>query len=212
LPIYRLTDKIWFPPAEDAEGGIVAFGADLRPERLLLAYQSGIFPWYSEDEPIIWWSPDPRFVLQPEELRISNSMGQLLRKKYYQVTFDQNFESVIYACADAKRKGQQGTWLTEDMIQAYIQLFHTGHAHSCEVWKDGILVGGLYGVTIGKVFCGESMFHLKSNASKYGFISMVNKLIQEGIILIDCQVHTTHLESLGAKHISRKEFLTILRK
>lgn len=213
MPIYRLNHEIAFPHPEGAEDGIVAVGGDLRPERLLLAYESGIFPWFSENEPIIWWSPDPRFVLLPDHLKVSKSMQQLLKRQHFKVTFDISFEAVIDACAAKPREGQEGTWITQDMKEAYIALHQQGWAHSVEVWNTkGELAGGLYGVSLGSCFFGESMFHHESNASKYGFIVLVNTLKEKGFTLIDSQVHTSHLESLGAQEIPRTSFLQLLSR
>lgn len=209
--MYLLTDKIAFPPVtETSPEGILAIGGDLQPKRLLLAYQNGIFPWYSSDEPIIWWSPDPRMVLFPEELKVSKSMKQLLRRNAFSVTYNQAFEEVIYACAMIHRPGQDETWITTEMEEAYIQLHKMGIATSVEVWRDEKLVGGLYGIDLGHVFCGESMFSYESNASKYGFIQLVKKLQQEKYQLIDCQVYTDHLASLGAREVPREVFLSYL--
>lgn len=208
--MYYLGDEMVFPEVCDAtKDGLLAFGGDLSTERLVLAYQNGIFPWYNDEEPILWWSPDPRFVLFPEKLKISKSMKQLDKKNIFQVSENKEFEEVIRSCATINRSGQPGTWITEDMINAYIQLHRLGYAKSVEVWKEGALVGGLYGVDLGNgVFCGESMFSTVSNASKLGFI----KLITNGNFqLIDCQVYTQHLESLGAEEISRSEFLKYLK-
>ena len=202
-----------FPSIENSDAdGLLAVGGDLSSERLLLAYRSGIFPWYEEDQPILWWSPDPRMVLFPEDLKVSKSMRQLFKKQTFQVTYNQNFEAVIENCAEIKREGQRGTWITDEMISAYIQLHKQGFANSVEVWEDEKLVGGLYGIYLKekKIFCGESMFAKVSNASKYGFISLVKRLEQEGVKLIDCQVYTPHLESLGAYEIHREEFLSYL--
>ena len=201
-----------FPPVEGSEEGIVAIGGDLSTERLLLAYRSGIFPWFGQDEPILWWSPDPRFVLFPDELKISGSMQRLFHKNAFEVTYNQAFAEVIANCAAVKRSGQQDTWITAEMIEAYIGLHKKGHAHSVEVWRNKQLVGGLYGIISGKIFFGESMFHTVNNASKYGFITFVKKLQQENFILVDCQVHTQHLESLGARFIGRREFIAIVNK
>lgn len=213
MPIYRLNHEIAFPHPEGAEDGIVAVGGDLRLERLLLAYESGIFPWFSENEPIIWWSPDPRFVLFPDLLKVSKSMQQLLKRQHFKVTFDTSFEAVIDACATKPREGQEGTWITQDMKEAYIALHQLGWAHSVEVWNaKGEMVGGLYGVSLGSCFFGESMFHHESNASKYGFIVLVNILKGKGFTLIDSQVHTSHLESLGAQEIPRTSFLQLLSR
>lgn len=201
-----LNDKIEFPEVTEASAdGLLAIGGDLSSERLLHAYKSGIFPWFETDEPILWWSPDPRFVLYPEDLKISKSMKQVLRKNTFEVTINKDFKSVIENCAIAKRQGQLGTWITDAMIEAYIKLYELGYAKSIEVWQNDALVGGLYGIDLGnKLFCGESMFAKVSNASKVGFITFVQN---SNYKLIDCQLHTNHLQSLGGKHISRLEFL-----
>lgn len=212
MPIYRLTNELIFPDAEEAENGIVAIGGDLSTDRLILAYKSGIFPWFSADEPIIWWCPDPRFVLVPKELVVSKTMKQLIKKNTFQVTMNKNFAHVIHACSTTFRHGQEDTWIGNEMEEAYINLHKKGIAHSVEVWQNGEIVGGLYGLIIGKVFFGESMFFTVSNASKYGFIWLVNHLIDIGIELIDCQVETEHLASLGAKIIPRNDFLELLRE
>ncbi len=195
---------------EGAEDGIVAVGGDLLPERLMIAYHSGIFPWFSEGEPIIWWSPDPRFVLFPERLHISKSMRRVLNGDELRVTFNQNFEAVISECKGIPRDGQEGTWITDEMQLAYIRLHELGHAQSVEVWKDDELVGGMYGVDLGTVFCGESMFSKVSNASKLALIRFIQQFQKDGGKLFDCQVHSEHLVSLGAEEIDRKEFLTYL--
>lgn len=217
MPIYFLDDKLYFPDVETAtREGILAVGGDLSTERLLLAYSSGIFPWYAEGEPILWWSPNPRFVLFPKELKVSNSMRQLINKNYFNVTFNQAFADVIKACAKVKRnylsEEEQGTWINNNMIEAYNLLHQKGYALSVEVWHNNELVGGLYGVKLHNCFFGESMFHTMSNASKYGFIFLVRQLANEGVAIIDCQVYTKHLESLGAKHIPRKDFIDILKQ
>ena len=190
----------------------MAIGGDLSEELLLEAYHRGIFPWYDSTQPILWWSPDPRMVLFPEKLKVSSSMRRLLKKEAFQVSFNQNFAQVIEACSSVPRKGQDGTWITEEMQRAYIRLHQRGWAHSVEVWEEKQLVGGLYGVYLAdkKVFCGESMFSRRSNASKFGFIKWVEKLQEEGVRLIDCQVQTAHMESLGAEEISRADFLKYL--
>lgn len=209
-----LDDSLYFPPVHNAdEHGILAFGGDLSIKRLLLAYRSGIFPWYNEDDPtILWWSPDPRFVLFPGKLKVSKSMRQIIRKGVFRVTYDQNFREVIVACKYIKRRGQYGTWITDDMVEAYCRLHEKGFAHSVEVWSsENQLVGGLYGVSLGRCFFGESMFNKMSNASKTGFISLTQNLTKLGIELIDCQVHTQHLESLGAENIAREHYLTFLQ-
>jgi len=207
--IFRLDRRIIFPnPSLAEEDGLLAVGGDLSTNRLLLAYQNGIFPWYNDDTPILWYSPHERFVLFPNELKVSKSMRQVLKSDRFTVTSDQNFADVIDACSSAGRKGQDGTWITDDMKQAYIRLHKEGHARSVEVWKDEKLVGGLYGVQVGEVFCGESMFSKVSNASKVALISLCNT---DKYKLIDCQVYTEHLESMGARMISREEYLRILQ-
>jgi leucyl/phenylalanyl-tRNA--protein transferase len=207
LPVFALEKKLYFPPANLAEhDGLLAIGGDLSPERLLLAYKQGIFPWY-EGEYILWWSPDPRFVLFPGELKISKSMRALLKKNAFDFTINNAFDKVIHHCKNIKRLGQRGTWITDEVEAAYIRMHELGHAVSAEAWKDGTLVGGAYGLKIGKIFFGESMFRKINNASKYAFIQLVQDLKQNGVELIDCQVYTEHLESLGAKMISRKEFI-----
>ena len=212
MPICLLSDELIFPDVTHAtDEGILALGGDLRPERLLLAYSSGIFPWYSVGEPIIWWSPDPRFVLFPNELKVSRSMSKILKQGVFSITFDKSFERVIAGCKRMKRKGQRGTWITPEMQNAYIRLFQLGFAHSVEAWKDGELVGGLYGISLGKVFFGESMFSLVSNASKACLITLVEQLSKLGFELIDSQVYTKHLETLGAREISRSEYLILLK-
>jgi leucyl/phenylalanyl-tRNA---protein transferase len=212
MPIFLLNDELVFPEVEHAtDEGILAVGGDLRPERLLLAYVSGIFPWYSNGEPIIWWSPDPRFVLFPSELKVSRSMRKILRQGVFSITFDKAFERVIEQCRRIKRKGQRGTWITPEMQKAYIRLFKLGFAHSVEAWKDGELAGGLYGVSLGKVFFGESMFSKASNASKACLITLVEHLAKRGFELIDSQVYTRHLETLGAREIPRSEYLALLK-
>jgi leucyl/phenylalanyl-tRNA--protein transferase len=207
--IHFLTDKIVFPDVSEAlSDGLLAVGGDLSIERLIHAYASGIFPWFEVDEPLLWWSPDPRFVLFPKDLKISKSMKQVLKRNEFQVTVNKDFKSVIVECALTKRNGQESTWITNDMIEAYMKLHQLGYTKSVEVWQNNELVGGLYGVDLGnKVFCGESMFAKVSNASKAGFITFVQN---SNYSLIDCQIHTKHLESLGAKHISRQEFLKYL--
>jgi leucyl/phenylalanyl-tRNA---protein transferase len=210
LPLFALDEKIWFPPVEDAmEDGLLAFGGDLRAERLLLAYQKGIFPWYDGDVPL-WWSPDPRCVLLPGELKISTSMNQMLKKQAFEFTIDKDFVQVMLNCQQAARKDQPGTWISDNIIAAYSILHQMGHAHCAAVYKDEEMVGGLYGIMVNKVFCGESMFSKMNNASKYAFIKYVQHLVSNGAQLIDCQVHTPHLESLGARMIPRKQFLEYL--
>ncbi len=206
--MYRLTEDLSFPHPELAdEYGILAYGGDLSPERLALAYSYGIFPWYNEGEPILWWSPELRFVLFPDELKVSKSMRKVLRDGQFTTTVNKDFVQVIRSCKDTYRPNQDGTWITDEMEEAYIILHEKGMAQSVEVWQEGELVGGLYGVVVGDVFCGESMFSKVSNASKVGFINLVQK---GGFKLFDCQIHTEHLESLGAKHIPRTDFLRFL--
>lgn len=215
MPVFWLDDQsLEFPAPELATPeGILAVGGDLSPARLLEAYAGGIFPWFNEGDPILWWSPDPRFVLFPDELVVSKSMRPYFNQKKFQVSFDQDFEGVMRGCQQSNRNGQSGdTWITEDMIQAYVQVHQLGYAHSVEVWQDGNLVGGLYGISLGKIFFGESMFARVSNASKFGFITLVQKLREKGFTLIDCQQQTQHLGSLGAKPISRKSFLHYLQE
>ncbi|WP_373310113.1 leucyl/phenylalanyl-tRNA--protein transferase [Capnocytophaga cynodegmi] len=200
-----------FPSPEIAsEEGIIAYGYDLTPERLLEAYQNGIFPWYNEEEPVLWWSPNPRFVLFPEKLHISKNIKKLLRKNIYQVTYNQSFEEVIINCASIPRKDQDGTWIHPEMITTYTQLHQLGYAHSVEVWYDNQLVGGLYGIKMGNIFCGESMFSRKSNASQVGFITFLQQHTE--IKLVDCQVYSEYLEKLGAEEIPRTQFLEIIRR
>lgn len=211
--MYLLSRALVFPPVNLAnEDGLLAVGGDLSAERLLLAYKNGIFPWYNQGEPIIWYSPDPRMVLFPKRLKISKSMKQIIRKNKFRATFNQNFSEVISHCKNSYREGQGGTWITDEMKQAYINLHKLGMAKSMEVWEENELVGGLYGIDLGHVFCGESMFRKKSNASKFAFIYLVQKLEKENYKLIDCQVYNEHLASLGAEEISRETFLTYLKK
>jgi len=211
MPVFRLTSHIIFPhPNAASPEGVLAIGGDLSPERLLEAYRCGIFPWYSEQDPIIWWSPDPRCVLFPHEIKISHTMRQILRQKRFTITFDHDFPAVIASC-QKKRAGQEGTWITEEMKEAYIKLHKLGYAHSVEAWSDGVLAGGLYGISLGRCFFGESMFSQVSNASKAAFITLVKVLQEKEFGLIDCQTRTDHLVSLGAKEIPRPIFLTLLR-
>lgn len=197
---------------EDANvEGLLAVGGDLSPERLLLAYRSGIFPWFNEASPILWWSPDPRMVLFPKNIKVSKSMRKVLQGNRFRLTRDTCFERVIQHCAQIKRKGQAGTWITDAMKEAYIELHKRGHARSYEVWEKDTLVGGLYGIDLGHVFCGESMFNKVSNASKYAFIQLARELETKNYTLIDCQVYNEHLESMGAEKMARKEFLRVLK-
>nr|WP_315149439.1 leucyl/phenylalanyl-tRNA--protein transferase [uncultured Flavobacterium sp.] len=210
--MYYLSKDLFFPPVSHANSdGILAVGGDLSPERLQLAYKSGIFPWFNEGEPIIWWSPNPRMVLFLDELIVSKSMRNILNRDIFKVTFNQNFRDVISNCQKVKRDGQTGTWITNEMIESYCRLNELGIAKSVEVWQDDQLVGGLYGIDLGYVFCGESMFSLVSNASKVAFIALVNQLKKVNYRLLDCQVYNEHLESLGCREIEREAFMTILK-
>lgn len=213
MPVYRLTDEIIFPPPQLADKtGLLAVGGDLCEERLHLAYSLGIFPWYSEDEPILWWSPDPRLVLYPDEIKISKSLEKVIKKQVFEVTFDKAFEQVVNLCAVAGRRENEGTWILPEMTDAYCGLHESGYAHSVEAWRDGTLAGGLYGVSLGKCFFGESMFTLESNASKVAFASLVEYLAENSFHLIDCQVSTGHLKRFGAVEIPRSLFLKQLKK
>ncbi len=209
--IFEIGLETPFPPVELAEdNGLLAVGGDLSTARLIKAYSSGIFPWFNRDDPILWWSPDPRFVIFPNEVVYSKSMRKILRDKVFHITADFAFNKVIAACSAAKRKNQPGTWITDDMADAYTKLYRSGFAHSFEAWQNGELVGGLYGVSLGRIFFGESMFSNTSNASKAAFLSMVSFLKFKDFDLIDSQVYTAHLESLGARMIARQEYLAIL--
>ncbi len=214
MAIYLLgSDPEAFPDPRRAPAyGPAALGGDLQPRRLIAAYRRGFFPWYGEGEPILWWSPHPRFVLFPDELKVHKSMRPYFNQRKFELSYDRAFDRVIRACAHVPRRDQQGTWITSEMIQAYERLHALGVAHSVEVWQAGRLVGGLYGVALGRVFFGESMFARVSNASKFGFISLVRALQQRGFVLIDCQQETPHLASLGARAIPRAVFLDFLRR
>jgi len=213
MPVYRLVDEIVFPPPDHAEpDGLLAVGGDLSSERLIRAYQLGIFPWYSKGQPILWWSPDPRLILEPQEFHVARRLRQTLKKGVFEVTFDKAFAPVIRACAAVPRKGQRGTWITREMQDAYIRLHELGFAHSVESWFEGELAGGLYGVSLGRCFFGESMFFYKADASKVAFATLVQQLKAWGFQMIDAQVTTRHLISLGAKEIPRRFFLKRLRK
>jgi len=208
-----LTNELYFPSVEVANAeGLLAVGGDLSPERLMLAYKSGIFPWFNEGSLILWWSPDSRMVLYPKRIKISKSMLKVLKNNQFSLTKNSCFETVIDQCALVKRVGQEGTWITNEMKEAYLKLHEMGYANSYEVWQDGTMVGGLYGIDLGHVFCGESMFSLVSNASKFAFIQLAKELHQKNYSLIDCQLYTKHLESLGAEEISRTEFINVLNK
>lgn len=211
MPIYRLSDDLLFPdPSLSEDDGLLAIEGDLSPERLLLAYSNGIFPWFSDDEPILWWSPDPRFIVYPKDIRTSHSMKKLLKKNTYRVSFDTCFRDVISNCSNTRK--ETGTWITNEMIEAYCKLHELGYAHSVETWHHDKLVGGLYGISMGKCFFGESMFSTMDNASKVAFITLGKSLEEKGFSMIDCQVHTTHLESLGAVYIPREKFLELIKK
>lgn len=211
MPLHVLNNNLWFPAVTDAlPDGLLAIGGDLSVERLLLAYQKGIFPWFDGEVPV-WWCPDPRFVLFPNELKVSKSMKVLLKRNAFEFTVNKAFEQVIKACKEKERTDQNGTWITDSVEAAYIQLHRLGYAASAEAWINNELAGGLYGVQMGNIFFGESMFSHVSNASKYAFIKFVKLLTEDGAKLIDCQVYTEHLESLGAKMIDRNEFLQHLK-
>ncbi|HMG82202.1 MAG TPA: leucyl/phenylalanyl-tRNA--protein transferase [Ferruginibacter sp.] len=209
--MFLINKELIFPPVEESdEDGLLAVGGDLSPERLLLAYRSGIFPWYNEDEPICWWSPDPRFVLYPDKLKISKSMQTVLNNGTFRFTINRAFKEVIKNCKSVTRKEQEGTWISPAIQEAYIHLHKLGYAHSAEAWLNGELVGGLYGIRLGKIFFGESMFSKASNASKFAFINYVKQLQKEAVQLIDCQIYTDHLKSLGAIMIERATFINLL--
>ena len=213
MPVFRLTKELIFPnPELSEEDGLLALGGDLSEDRILLAYSMGIFPWYSDGPPILWWSPDPRLVLIPAELKISRSLRQVINKGLFTIKMDTAFAEVIRNCAVIRREGQQGTWITEEMIGAYIRLHHAGYAHSIESWQDGELVGGLYGIALGKAFFGESMFAKKSSASKIALVALAEYLRALDYSFIDCQVTTEHLKSLGAREVPRREFLRMLKE
>lgn len=213
MTIYRLPKELVFPSPEQAEPeGLLAIDGDLSLERLLLAYRLGIFPWYPEGSPILWWSPDPRLILAPKNLHVSKSLSKVIKKDIFKITLDQSFEEVVQECAHAKRPDGKGTWIVKDMIKAYIHLHEAGFAHSVESWFDGKLVGGLYGVSLGRVFFGESMFYKMKNASKVALVYLVKLLQKWGFEMIDCQVTTTNLLRFGAHEISRSRFLKRLAK
>lgn len=212
MPLVILDQKLWFPSGDTAlADGLLAIGGDISPERLLLAYKKGIFPWYDGDLPL-WWCPDPRLVFFPKNVKVSKSMRSILNKGVFEFRLNTRFEEVMRNCQKIPRKEQDGTWINEDLIQQYTRLFRAGLAFSAEAWQNGHLVGGLYGVKLGKIIFGESMFTKVNNASKFAFISFVRHISSQNIRLIDCQVYTPHLESLGAELIPRKEFLQILKE
>jgi leucyl/phenylalanyl-tRNA--protein transferase len=209
--MHVISDALYFPPVNQSSfEGILAVGGDLSPERLLLAYKSGIFPWFNPGEPILWWAPKSRMVLYFEDLTISKSMRNVLNRNTFKVTFNQDFRAVISNCSTIKREGQRGTWISQEMIEAYCKLNEMGIAKSVEVWQENQLVGGLYGIDLGNVFCGESMFSKVSNASKVAFISLAQNLKNENYKVLDCQVYNEHLDSLGCKEIDRELFMEIL--
>jgi leucyl/phenylalanyl-tRNA--protein transferase len=208
MPVYQLSEDLVFPPPHLAsKSGLLAIGGDLSRERLLLAYSMGIFPWYSAGEPILWWSPDPRLVLYPDELKVSRSLKKIIKKQAFMVTMDRAFEDVITQCAQVRLENHEGTWIVDDMVQAYCRLHESGFAHSVEAWRDDILAGGLYGVSLGKFFFGESMFTRITNASKVALVALVEYLQARNFALIDCQIATEHLISFGAREISRARYL-----
>ena len=212
MPVYQLTDKLVFPPPEHADpDGLLAVGGDLSMKRLLLAYRMGLFPWYAEDTPILWWSPDPRLMLKPKDLCVSKRLARTIKQGPFKITLDQAFEDVIRGCAHVKRTRQKGTWIMDEMIDAYCCLHQDGYAHSVESWQDGKLVGGLYGVALGRAFFGESMFARVSDASKIAFVHLTRLLALWNFSLIDCQVTTSHLASFGAREVPRAEFLKLLK-
>lgn len=213
MPVYLLTDDLVFPPVHLATPeGLLAVGGDLSPERLLLAYQSGIFPWYSEGEPILWWSPDPRMVLYPDELKISRSLRKTIRSGRYRASMDTCFDQVIRSCGRTRIESGQGTWITAEMEKAYIRLHRLGCAHSVEIWHQEDLVGGLYGVSLGRCFFGESMFSTMNDASKVALVILSNHAISKQFDFIDCQMKTDHLTRLGAREITREDYLSQLRQ
>ncbi len=213
MPVYQLPEEPVFPPAGLADKeGLLAVGGDLSLQRLLNAYASGIFPWYSSGQPILWWSPDPRMVMFPEKFRRHKNLSRVIEKKVFTFSFDQEFENVINYCSAVKRDKQKGTWITNEMKEAYINLHHAGYAHSVETYFEGKLSGGLYGVSIGSIFFGESMFHLATDASKVALWHLVDFCMNNSIKVIDVQQNTSHLKSLGAELMSRKNFLTLLEQ
>jgi leucyl/phenylalanyl-tRNA---protein transferase len=210
MPVFRLDDRLVFPPVEHAEDGLLALGGDLRPERLLLAYSKGIFPWYAENLPILWHSPDPRMVMTTDDLVVQRSLRKAIKKQPYRLTMDTAFDQVLEGCSQVPRPNQNGTWLIPEMVKAYTTLHALGFAHSIEAWQGDTLVGGLYGVSLGAAFFGESMFARAPDASKIAYVAAVRQLDAWGIRLIDCQVHTEHLERFGAYEIARSDYLELL--
>lgn len=211
--IWQIPSQLWFPdPALADPSGLLGVGGDLAPDRLLLAYRTGIFPWYGPGQPILWWSPDPRTVLSTDRLVVQRSLAKRIRQGRYRVTLDTAFEQVIDRCARVPRPGQRGTWITRDMQAAYVHLHALGHAHSAEAWEDDALVGGLYGVSVGRLYAGESMFADRPDASKVAFVHLVRQLARWGFPRIDCQVHTAHLERFGAEEVPRAAYLAEARR
>ena len=212
MPIFELPDEHIFPNPNDAdESGLLAYGGDLSPRRIVAAYRAGIFPWFEEDSPVVlWWSPNPRMILYSENFKISKTLRQKIRRKTFEIRVDYDFEAVMKACASTFRPDQDGTWITEDMLEAYVDLHRMGLAHSVECWQDGKLVGGLYGISLGKIFFGESMFHHVTDASKVAFFYLSHFCKEIGFTFIDCQMHTDHLQSLGAQTMPREEYLNII--
>jgi leucyl/phenylalanyl-tRNA--protein transferase len=212
MTIYRLPEEHIFPPVSEAEpNGLLGVGGDLNPDRVMKAYSSGIFPWYSRNQPILWFAPDPRFVIFPEELKIQRSLKKVIKKNIFEIRINTQFKDVIEHCSEVPRPGQFGTWITEDMKQSYIRLHQEGYSHSFEAFQDGKLVGGLYGIVVGSVFAGESMFAQVSDSSKVAFVWAVRQMIDWGIKLIDCQVYTEHLDRFGAREIPRAQYMKLLR-
>jgi len=212
FPRLEPTVHFQFPDPNECEDNIVGVGGNLSPGMLLSAYEQGIFPWYGPEDPLLWQSPDPRCVIFPEKLHVSSSMRKILTADTFKITYDENFDGVIKGCAEKIRPGQNGTWITKDIIEAYTELHQLGFAHSAEAWQDGTLVGGCYGLLLSKVFCGESMFANVPNASKAAFLNFAEKLFAEGAAFIDCQIPTRHLISLGGEEMARKDFLELLKK
>lgn len=213
MPVYQLIDQLVFPPTDLAEpGGLLAVGGDLSIPRLLLAYSMGIFPWYNDGDPILWWSPDPRCIIEPGGVRISRSLAKVLRRATFEVTFDRAFREVVSSCVRVRTDTGEGTWINPGLMEAFVDLHERGFAHSVECWREGKLVGGLYGLSLGRCFFGESMFHRETDASKVAFVTLSQRLAQMDFELIDGQIANPHLESLGAISISREEFLLRLRR
>ncbi len=213
MTVFQLPQEPFFPDVSLCEeDGLLAVGGDLSLERLVAAYSQGIFPWYTDEDPILWWSPDPRFVLYPERFHVSKSLSQRIQKNHFEIRFDTNFPSVIKLCAEIQRSDQTGTWITPEMKKAYIALHHEGLAHSIETYQDGNLVGGLYGVSLGKMFFGESMFRLVSDASKFALYHLIRKAKELDLVMIDSQMETSHMKSMGAEMIPRDEYLVVLKE